>query len=64
MWAIGRASRGSAAWRGAKLPRLGRRNTVLLIVLMLFLLLLAWYRGGEEPVRLIEEDVAVPEGIL
>lgn len=46
------------------LPRLGRRNTVLLIVLTLFVLFLAWYQGGERPLRLIEEDVAVPEGVL
>ncbi|HEU4820720.1 MAG TPA: hypothetical protein VFS87_06135 [Qipengyuania sp.] len=46
------------------MPRLGRRNTVLLIVLTLLILLLAWYQGGEQPIRLIEEDVAVPEGVL
>jgi hypothetical protein len=50
--------------RGANLPRLGRRNTALLIMLMVLLLLLAWYQGGEQSVRLIEEDVAVPEGVL
>lgn len=37
---------------------------MLLIVLTLLLLLLAWYQGGEQPIRLIEEDVAVPEGVL
>lgn len=37
---------------------------MLLIVLTLLLLVLAWYQGGEEPMRLIEEDVAVPEGVL
>ncbi len=46
------------------MPRLGRRNTALLIVLTLLVLMLAWYQGGEQPVRPIEEAVAVPEGVL
>ena len=46
------------------MPRLGRRYTLLLIVLTLLLLLLAWHQGGEEPMRLIEEDVPAPEGVL
>lgn len=54
--------------RGATLPRLGqklgRRKTVLLIVLGLLLLILAWYQGGERALRPIEQDVAVPEGVL
>jgi hypothetical protein len=50
--------------RGAQLPRLGRRNTALLIVLALLVLILAWYQGGEQPVRPIEEDVSVPAGVL
>jgi hypothetical protein len=37
---------------------------VVLIVLMLLVLFLAWYQGGEQPIRLIEEDVPVPEGVL
>lgn len=49
--------------RGAKLPKLGRRDTVLLIVLAL-LLILAWFQGGERAVRPIEEEVPVPEGVL
>lgn len=50
--------------RGAKLPKLGRRDTVLLIVLALLLLILAWFQGGERAVRPIEEEVPVPEGVL
>ena len=50
--------------RGPILPKLGRRHTMLLIFAALLLLLLAWYQGGEEPVRLIEEDVPLPEGAL
>lgn len=50
--------------RGAILPRLGRRNIALLIVLTLLVLVLAWYQGGEEPVRFIEEDIALPEGAI
>lgn len=46
------------------MPKLGRKNTLLLIVLTLLILLLAWYQGGERPIRLIEEDIAVPEGAL
>jgi hypothetical protein len=37
---------------------------VLLILLTLLVLFLAWYQGGEQPIRLIVEDVAVPEGVL
>jgi hypothetical protein len=36
----------------------------LLIVLVVLLLILAWYQGGERALRPIEEDVAVPEGVL
>lgn len=43
------------------LPRLGRRKTGLLIGLTVLLLILAWYQGGEEPLRPITYDVAVPE---
>ena len=54
----------TAATRGAILPRLGRRKTALLLVLALLLLILAWYQGGERALRPIEEDLAVPEGVL
>ena len=37
---------------------------MLLIVLGLLLLILAWYQGGERPLRPIEEDISVPEGVL
>lgn len=36
----------------------------MLIVLAVLLLILAWYQGGERVPRLIEKDVAVPEGVL
>lgn len=29
---------------------------------VLAVLLLAWYDGGEEPIRPITQDIAVPEG--
>ena len=45
-------------------PKLGRRKTALLIVVAVMLLMLAWYQGGERPLRPIKEAVAVPEGIL
>lgn len=50
--------------RGTNLPRLGRRNTALLIVAVVLALVLAWYQGGEQPLRTIEENVPVPEGAL
>lgn len=50
--------------RGAILPRPGRRKTALFILLALLLLVLAWYQGGERQLRLIEEDIPVPEGAL
>ena len=34
----------------------------LLALLMLFLAI-AWYDGGREPQRLIEQPVALPEGV-
>lgn len=37
---------------------------MLLIVAIVLLLVLAWYQGGEQPMRMIEEDVSVPEGVL
>jgi hypothetical protein len=46
------------------LPRLGRKKTALPIVLALLLLILAWYQGGERPLRPIEEEIPVPEGAL
>lgn len=49
---------------GAALPRLGRRTTGLLIVLAVLALMLAWWDGGERRVRPIEQDIAVPEGVL
>jgi len=54
--------------RGATLPRLGqklgRRKIALLIVLGLLILILAWYQGGEQALRPIEEEIAVPQGAL
>lgn len=50
--------------RGAVLPRLGRRKTGVLILLVVLVLLLAWYHGGEQAIRPIEQDIAVPEGAL
>ena len=46
------------------MQRLGRRKTALLVVLALLLLILAWYQGGERALHPIEEDIAVPEGVL
>lgn len=45
-------------------PKLGRRKTALLLVLAVLLLVLAWYQGGERAVRPIEEEIAVPQGVL
>ena len=48
-------------------PKLGRRKTALLVVLVvlaLLVLILAWYQGGERPLRPIEEEISVPEGVL
>lgn len=64
MSAIGRASQARKDEAGIVLPKLGRRNTALAIVLLIVLLVLAWYGGGEQPIRPIEQDVAVPEGAL
>jgi hypothetical protein len=37
-----------------------RRNRIILAVLGIVLLALAWYDGGERPLREIVEPVAVP----
>ena len=36
----------------------------MLIVLAVLLVLLAWWQGGERPLRTIEEEIPVPEGVL
>ena len=35
----------------------------MLLVLLLLLLVLAWYQGGEQAMRPIEEDIPVPESL-
>lgn len=40
----------------------GNRWVLVPIAIMLILVLLAWYRGGEEPLRTIEQDIALPGG--
>lgn len=44
----------------ADLPKLGRMGTLTLTGMVLALLVLAWFQGGEEPLRPIVEDVAMP----
>lgn len=44
-------------------PKPGRRTTAAL-VLAVVILLLAWYQGGERAIRPIEQDIAVPVGVL
>lgn len=56
------AARGPILLRTGR--KMGRRKTALLIVLALVLLILAWYQGGERKLRLIEEEIPVPEGAL
>ena len=41
--------------------RLNKVWTAVLVLLVLFLII-AWYDGGREPQRLIEQPVEVPEG--
>lgn len=43
---------------------MGRRKTALLIVVALLVLILAWHQGGERALRPIEQEIAVPEGVL
>lgn len=40
----------------------GNRVAVTIAVVLILLLLLAWFDGGEEPLRLIEQPVDLPEG--
>jgi len=40
-----------------------RRGWTVLAVIVVLLLALAWYDGGERPLREITEPVAVPEGL-
>lgn len=47
---------GSVAMRLNKLQQ-------ALLVLLLLILALAWYDGGREPQRLIEQPVELPEGL-
>ena len=42
--------------------RLGKVRLGLLVLLMLFLAI-AWYDGGREPQRLIEQPVELPPGL-
>lgn len=42
--------------------RLNKIRLGLLVLLVLFLAL-AWYDGGREPQRLIEQPVELPEGL-
>ena len=42
--------------------RLDKVRLVLLAILVLFLVI-AWYDGGREPQRLIEQPVALPEAV-
>ena len=42
--------------------RLGKVRLGLLVLLMLFLAI-AWYDGGREPQRLIEQPVELPESL-
>jgi hypothetical protein len=39
---------------------MSRRNWTILAVLLVLLVALAWYDGGERPLREIVEPVAVP----
>ena len=42
----------------------GRRRSASVIALLLLagVLVVAWYDGGEEPIRPIEQEIRVPEG--
>ena len=42
--------------------RLGKVWTAVLVLLVLFLII-AWYDGGREPQRLIEQPVELPEAM-
>ncbi|MXP29218.1 hypothetical protein GRI58_10335 [Porphyrobacter algicida] len=41
---------------------IGRRMTLALIALFCLLVFAAWFSGGERPMRMIEQSVAVPGG--
>ena len=41
----------------------GRSKAALLTALVVMVLILAWYDGGERRLRLIEQDIPVPEGL-
>jgi hypothetical protein len=40
----------------------GKRVVVTLVFVFLAILFAAWFDGGEEPVRPIEQKIALPEG--
>ncbi|MFV0645184.1 MAG: hypothetical protein ACK5NN_11905 [Sphingomonadaceae bacterium] len=41
-----------------------KRAGLAILLLVLVILAYAWIDGGEEPLRPIEEKVALPEGVL
>lgn len=63
VWGLGKS--GAASLReGRRLVamRLGKVRLGLLVLLVLFLAI-AWYDGGREPQRLIEQPVELPPGL-
>lgn len=42
--------------------RSGRKPVIALVLVTLVVVGLAWYDGGEEPLRPIVQQIAVPEG--
>lgn len=40
-----------------------KRIWMVFIVLLILFLALAWYDGGREPLRMIEQPVDLPEGV-
>ena len=43
-----------------QLAIMGNRWTLALVMLLLTVVIFAWYQGGEEPLRTIEQDVPMP----
>ena len=49
--------------KGSRLVAMRRKNIWLgLLTLLVLFLIIAWYDGGREPQRLIEQPVELPEG--